>query len=103
MSDDRDAPAADDAKGGLVQRLPKRHRVLQQARVLLDSKTLVFCVVRDVSRDGAKIRLARPVALPDTFELLIAAHDLRLHHVQLRWQRGEFAGVTFLHSLGVQA
>lgn len=98
MPDGQDAPAADDATEGLVRRLPKRHRVMQQARVLLDSKTLVFCVVRDLSRDGAKIRLARPIILPDTFELMIAAHDLRLYHVQLRWQRGDFAGVAFLGS-----
>lgn len=103
MSDDRDAPAAGDAGGGLVQRLPKRHRVMQQARVLFGAETLVFCVVRDVSRDGAKIRLAHPVALPDTFELMIAAHDLRLYVVRLRWQRGDFAGVTFLRDAGAPA
>lgn len=98
MSDVRDAPVA---AGTLVKRWSKRHRVLQQGRVLIGADTLVFCVVRDLSQEGAKIRLARPVALPETFDLMIAAHDLRTYSVQLRWQRGDFAGVTFLSGPGV--
>ncbi|KQP61634.1 MULTISPECIES: PilZ domain-containing protein [unclassified Methylobacterium] len=100
MTDDRDGAGQHRA---LVQRGPRRQRVMQQARVLFGRETLAFCVVRDLSRDGAKIRLVRPVALPATFELMIAAHDLRVFEVELRWQRGEFAGVAFLRRLGAGA
>lgn len=68
---------------------------MQQARVVWDPDTLIACIVRDLTPMGAKIRLPRPVILPERFDLVIAAHDLRTLPVQLRWQRGHFAGVTF--------
>ena len=104
MSDDRDAPAGFDAGGGLVQATAQAPSGdATGACAVRGRRPWLFCVVRDVSRDGAKIRLARPVALPDTFELMIAAHDLRLYVVRLRWQRGDFAGVTFLRGGDLQA
>lgn len=78
-----------------VPREGRRHRVLQQGRIVLGPDRLVACVVRDLSRTGAKIRVAPQVELPERFDLVIAAHDLRTIPVRLRWRRGDFAGVTF--------
>ncbi|WP_232630807.1 PilZ domain-containing protein [Methylobacterium sp. Leaf118] len=78
-----------------VARVGKRHRVVQQGRIVLGPERLVACVVRDLSRSGAKIRVAPEIGLPETFALVIAAHDLRTLTVRLRWRRGDFAGVTF--------
>lgn len=72
----------------------KRHRVVQQGRIVLGSR-MVSCVIRDLSASGAKLRVAPALDLPEVFELAIAAHDLRIRIVRLRWRRGEFAGVTF--------
>ncbi|WP_018263290.1 PilZ domain-containing protein [Methylobacterium sp. WSM2598] len=74
----------------------RRHRVLQQGRIVLGSDQLVPCTVRDLSRSGAKIRIDRAVALPERFALYIAGHDLRSVTVVLRWRRGDFAGLAFL-------
>jgi hypothetical protein len=73
----------------------RRHRMLQQGRILVAPDRLVPCVIRDLSRTGAKIRVARDVDLPERFALYIAAHDLRSAAVRLRWRRGDFAGVAF--------
>lgn len=54
------------------------------------------CVIRDISRDGAKISLPAAIALPERFELAIADDDLRTVKACLRWRRGDFAGLTFL-------
>lgn len=67
---------------------------MQQGRILRDGD-LVPCVVWDLSRSGAKIRLDRLVALPERFALYIAGHDLRSVPVTLRWRRGDFAGLSF--------
>ncbi|TXM69307.1 PilZ domain-containing protein [Methylobacterium sp. WL69] len=83
------------ARGAEAPRAGRRHRVMQQGRIVLGPDTLLPCVVRDLSSAGAKIVLARPVRLPDAFDLVIAAHDLRTVAVRLRWQRGEVAGVRF--------
>lgn len=76
---------------------------MQQGRVVGERDTLITCIVRDLTPAGAKIRLPRPVALPERFDLVIAAHDLRTVPVQLRWQRGHFAGVIFLDSTSLDA
>lgn len=80
---------------GREARAGKRHRVVQQGRIVLGPERLVPCVIRDLSRSGAKIRVAPDCPLPETFSLVIAAHDLRTLTVRLRWRRGDFAGVTF--------
>lgn len=79
---------------------PKRHRVMQQGRIVLGRDTLIACMVRDLTPVGAKIRLPRPLSLPETFDLIIAAHDLRTIPVRLRWQRGLFVGLTFVERAG---
>ncbi len=72
----------------------KRSRVLLQGRIVIGSE-LHPCVIRDLSRAGVKISLPARIALPERFELVIAADDLRTVAVCLRWRRGEFAGLTF--------
>lgn len=75
---------------------PKRHRVLQQGRIVLGPERLLACIIRDLSPTGACLRLPRPTSLPERFDLVIAGDALRTVAVQLRWQRADFAGVTFL-------
>lgn len=75
---------------------PKRHRVMQQGRIVLGPESLLACIVRDLSPVGASVRLPRPRPLPPEFDLIIAGHELRTLSVRLRWQRADFAGVTFL-------
>ncbi|MGV7034653.1 PilZ domain-containing protein [Methylobacterium symbioticum] len=90
-------PAGDPAPAPLpadAPARPKRHRVVQQGRIVLGSR-MTPCEIRDLSARGAKLRVAPALDLPEVFELAIAAHDLRIHIVRLRWRRGEFAGVTF--------
>lgn len=90
------ADPQDEAKQGApVERAGKRHRVVQQGRIVLGPERLVGCVIRDLSRTGAKLRIDPEIGLPETFSLVIAAHDLRTLTVRLRWRRGDFAGVTF--------
>lgn len=86
---------AEGRAGTVRPRSPRRHRVMQQGRIVFGPDTLLPCVVRDLSPAGAKIVLSRPIPLPDSFDLVIAAHDLRTVSVRLRWQRGEVAGVRF--------
>lgn len=72
----------------------KRHRVLLQGRIVAGAQ-LQPCVIRDLSRTGAKIRVAPRIALPDRFDLVIASDELRTVRACLRWRRGEFAGLVF--------
>lgn len=78
-----------------VARAGRRHRVVQQGRIVLGPERLVACTVRDLSPRGAKIRISPEQALPETFPLVIAAHDLRTVTARLCWRRGDFIGVAF--------
>lgn len=95
MADPRDEARRAANEASPVARSGKRHRVVQQGRIVLGPERLVGCVIRDLSRTGAKLRVAPEIGLPETFALVIAAHDLRTVTVRLRWRRGDFAGVTF--------
>ncbi|WP_264050730.1 PilZ domain-containing protein [Methylobacterium flocculans] len=75
--------------------VPKRHRVMQQGRIVLGPESLLPCIVRDLSPLGASLRLPRPRPLPERFDLIIAGHEIRTLRVRLRWQRADFVGVTF--------
>ncbi|MGX7707009.1 PilZ domain-containing protein [Methylobacterium sp. Gmos1] len=78
-----------------VPRAGRRRRLVQQGRIVLGPDHSVACAIADVSNEGARLRVPARVALPDTFPLVIAAHDLRTVTVRLRWRRGDYAGVTF--------
>lgn len=78
-----------------VARVGKRHRVVQQGRIVLGPERLIACTVRDLSHRGAKIRVDSRHVLPESFSLVIAAHDLRTLPARLCWRRGDLAGVAF--------
>jgi PilZ domain len=68
---------------------------MQPAKIVIGTKTMLHCEVRDISTGGAKISIRGHVPLPETFELFICAQDLRVYPVRLRWRQGNFAGVSF--------
>ncbi|WP_210251013.1 PilZ domain-containing protein [Microvirga thermotolerans] len=76
-------------------RSAKRRRVLQQAKIVTGAETMIHCEIRDISTGGARIALRRNVALPETFQLYIAAHTLQVHSANVRWRNGDFIGVAF--------
>ncbi|RVU19431.1 PilZ domain-containing protein [Methylobacterium oryzihabitans] len=76
-------------------RAVRRRRVLQQGRIVLGPDRLLACTVSDLSPAGARLLVPGDVALPEHFDLMIAAHDLRRYPARLRWRRGDVAGVTF--------
>ncbi|SEO46127.1 PilZ domain-containing protein [Methylobacterium sp. ap11] len=89
-------PKLDDGRGSEpIPRAGRRHRVIQQGRIVLGPDRLVTCEIADLSAAGARLRVPARFALPETFPLVIAAHELRTVEVRLRWRRGDFAGVTF--------
>lgn len=101
MADPRESVSPDPVAP--VARMGKRHRVVQQGRIVLGPERLIACTVRDLSRRGAKIRVAAEHVLPETFSLVIAAHDLRTMTARLCWRRGDLAGVAFEDGAGPAA
>ncbi|CAO4176082.1 PilZ domain-containing protein [Methylorubrum populi] len=94
------AKSGEIVSGVPTKREAKRHRMLQQGRIVLGPERLLACTVRDLSRQGAQIRVAPDQVLPETFSLVIAGHDLRTMTARLCWRREDLAGVAFEDEAG---
>ena len=53
------------------------------------------CIVRDISKDGARLALANVRALPSEFELLILTTG-EIFQAVAKWRRGREIGVYFV-------
>ena len=54
----------------------------------------VYCVIRDVSDTGAKLGVPQRAKLPPIFDIVLVQQKLK-RRVELKWRRGDFAGVAF--------
>jgi hypothetical protein len=60
-------------------------------------RTVIDCLVRDISASGARLIFSDSVTVPDVVELYIPQREQTLRaHVQ--WRRGEELGVAFAKS-----
>ena len=67
---------------------------------LVDEDTVLPCLVVDLTEQGAGLSLEETARLPARFHLALPLtdehHDERL--VELRWRRGQAAGVRFVRA-----
>jgi hypothetical protein len=91
MSDAR--AKAHRGEDGADRRHVRRDRVLSQAKILLGVEQ-IYCAVHDLSAVGAKPEVWSGARLPAHFDLLLVEKQVKLR-AQLRWRKGEFAGVSF--------
>jgi hypothetical protein len=59
-----------------------------------DRRTVIDCLVRDVSDHGARLRFSDSISIPDSFELHIPQKNQTLR-VTARWRHGMDVGVSF--------
>ena len=74
------------------QRHGHRKGFLKRGQIVFGG-SLVDCVVENMSAAGARVRLARPTALPETFALRF--HDGASHAARRRWSLGAAVGMEF--------
>ena len=77
------------------QREATRHGVLRQGEIKVGKQT-IYCAIRNLSMRGAKLEVG--VQLPKEFQLFIDGVQAGLL-VDLKWQKGEHAGITFKEPL----
>jgi hypothetical protein len=72
-----------------------RTRVLKGAKMLLGKSSVIDCVARDLTNNGAGLEVANTIGLPKTVDLsLDAGHSIR--RSRLVWRKLNKAGVEFL-------
>ena len=77
-------------------RMSPRRRVLKAGIAASNDRHLtVACTVRDISATGVRLRVDGSLAIPDTFELIIAVDGLEAD-CEVVWRRGNELGARFL-------
>jgi hypothetical protein len=70
-----------------------RQRVIKGAQIILSPGTVLDCTVRDISATSARLKIASPVGIPDTFDLIIPGNAARPCRVV--WRKPDQIGVEF--------
>jgi len=84
----------DESKTFVDRRQHRRFRVLKGARIVLnDGASVIDCMVRNVSEQGACLVLTSAAAMPLTFELSIDGQPYR--NCRVIWQYCNRVGVAF--------
>ena len=61
-----------------------------------DGSGLLACAIEDVSKGGAKLRLAaRGIALPNAIRLRLSLRDRSGKACTVRWRRGSCVGIQY--------
>jgi PilZ domain len=81
-------------ESGIEKRAAPRHRVLKHGTLAFGSGGSVDCMVRNLSANGARLDIANPVGLPDSFTLVIEADRFR-RHCHAVWSSDKRIGVAF--------
>jgi hypothetical protein len=78
----------------IEKRAIPRHRVLKRGTLAFNGGGGLDCTVRNISSNGARIDLASPVGVPESFTLVIEADQFmrRCHAV---WSSEQRMGVAF--------
>lgn len=80
---------------GPERRSSPRHRTLKSGKIVINGQSSVFdCRVRNLSENGALLKLPSTVSIPDRFELRVVNDDIRVIAV-VRWRTGTDLGVQF--------
>jgi diguanylate cyclase (GGDEF)-like protein len=78
------------------RRTQRRQRVLKPGKIIINGmNSVVDCTMRDVTREGARLRVHGHFFAPEQFDLLIVGSGAA-KRVRLRWQNGKELGVQFL-------
>ena len=72
-----------------------RHRALKTGKIVFNHQLSVMdCIVRNLSDEGASLEIGSPVGLPEMFDLSIPVDDLK-RSCRVTWKSATRVGVKF--------
>ena len=78
------------------RRAHPRHKVFKRAKAVFnDNRSVVDCVMRDLSHGGARLACAQAALLPEQFQLVFMP-DREMRNVRVAWRSLHQLGVEFL-------
>jgi hypothetical protein len=77
------------------KRNARRQRMLKDAKIITtNERSVIDCVVRDISDTGAKLRCGDQVAVPKEFHLFLPQSRF-FREARTVWRRGNEIGIVF--------
>ena len=83
----------------IEKRTSQRHRVFKGATIRFENRGFA-CTVRNISVGGAAVDLDAPVALPQSFALIIASDSI-VRRCRAVWHNGKRIGLAFMQQRAV--
>ena len=78
------------------RRMSARQKALLQGRIYFNNRRMsVDCMIRDLSGEGARLKIAGAVSVPDLAELYLPARD-EYRRIKVQWRHGDEVGVAFV-------
>ena len=78
------------------RRTATRQKALLQGRIYFNNRRMsVDCMIRDLSGEGARLKIAGAVSVPDAAELYLPARD-EYRRIKIPWRHGDEVGVAFV-------
>jgi hypothetical protein len=76
------------------RRRSTRNRVLKTGRILIDRKSVISCIVRNVGQDGVRLEVPSVLGIPDTFVLEVGGGERR--NARVIWRKEHALGIEYL-------
>ena len=74
----------------------QRRRTFLGGKITFNASYCVIdCLIRDMSRNGARLAFSSTAIVPSHFDLLVPKHGLKLR-AELIWRHADQVGVAFL-------
>lgn len=89
---ERDVQSRSEVGGDFVERREPRNETNWIALIRLLDGTELSCIIKDISKSGARIGVPQSCELPETFMLKVIGRNF-VCLVKLAWRRGNYAGV----------
>lgn len=81
------------------KRTARRQRMLKDGKIITkNDRSVIDCIIRDISDTGAKIRCGDQVAVPKEFQLFLPQSKF-FREARTVWRRGNEIGIIFTSSL----
>ena len=78
------------------RRLHPRRKVLKRVKAVFNAnRSVLDCVMRDISAGGARLSCDQAQLLPDSFQLVFMA-EREMREVRVAWRKLNELGVAFL-------
>jgi hypothetical protein len=79
---------------GAADRTAPRYRTFLAGKIRLDDGDFVLCVVRDMSKSGARLVVDPAAKLSEKVELHVLSRD-EIFHGEIVWREDDLAGMQF--------